>query len=160
MPKGTTDKTKAKIPEIIQFYKDGKTQKQVAEHYSVNRRTIKDIQDTDEFQTQLWQVTQHLLTSIMNDIEEMGKSTSPQDRRTALVEKGKMFGRLSSKLLPTLVYQKTESTHYTVTPEQLGLRRFFDKLCPDCQRACADVIREELPEPPVQKQATVKVLEN
>ena len=148
MPTNTAVKTLVKIPEIIEMYRKGMSQKDIAEHYGVRRETIRDMHNRPEFQSYLWQIANTTLQSFLDDMEKMSESDSPQDRRVAFQEKGKMFGRLFGKLLPSQVHQTSETTHITISPSDLAWRQFYDILCPDCQRAVIEYVNKDLPSTP------------
>lgn len=122
MPKSTTNKVKARIPEILAGIKEGKTIGEIAREQNVTRRTINFNMVTPEFQALLKENVGEILNVHFERNEVLWNSDDPDDRR----ESHREMGRMARVLIPKVSLEQSES--YNVDVRAIELQRIIESL--------------------------------
>ena len=99
------------VEQILALLRQGTTVTDIAKTMGKSRTWVYQITQDQGTQEIIKAETAELKTQLINLIQELEKSPSPQDRRTAAVEKGKMVRHMEDKTTPTL----SQNTNLNIT---------------------------------------------
>jgi len=99
---GTELKNQVRAKQIIDLLTQGYTYTQIAEELNLSRTQLYAIMNQQGVQQLMRAELTELETSLQTLLKQLEESPSPQDKRTAAVELGKMVRHTKDKILPHL----------------------------------------------------------
>lgn len=103
----TDPKTQIRTQQIAEGLMQGKTYKQIAQEIGITREHLHALlREKPEYKTLIIAEITEMETHLIELLKTLEESTSPQDKRTAAVELGKMIRHAKDKTYPTLHQQQ------------------------------------------------------
>ena len=128
-------KTQIRTQQIAKGLLEGRTYKEIAKEIGITREHLHALlRDKPEYRTLIIAEITEQETHLLDLLTQLENSPSPQDKRTAAVELGKMIRHAKDKAIPTLTQHQNINLNIdteTLTHNQHILQETLNRLPPN-----------------------------